>query len=110
MTDNLSSSIDLNRAPIYYSLNMQDSLLPQFTCIKVKAAQDPPQASDQDLTSCMHSLRGGVGSNMQLYEPEVILSLHLSRSLEVKYIPEFQAVPVTVDRYSTARYHSMASV
>ena len=37
-----------------------------------------------------------VGSNIQLYEPGIILSLHLSRSLGVKYIPEYQAVPVTV--------------
>jgi hypothetical protein len=28
----------------------------------------------------MHSLRGGVGSNIWLYEPGTILSLHLVRS------------------------------
>ena len=35
---------------------------------------------DHDLSSCMHSLRGGVGSNIWLYEPGIILSLHLVRS------------------------------
>jgi hypothetical protein len=34
---------------------------------------------DHDLSSCMHSLRGGVGSNIWLYEPGIILSLHLAR-------------------------------
>ena len=42
-------------------------------------AQDPPQVPDHDLSSCMHSLRGGVGSNIWLYEPGIILSLHLAR-------------------------------
>ena len=49
-------------------------------------AQDPPQVPDHDLSSCMYSLRGGVGSNIWLYEPGIILSLHLARSaLKIPY-------------------------
>ena len=49
-------------------------------------AQDLPQEPNQDLPSCMHSLRGGVGSNIWLYEPGTILSLQLARSaLKIPY-------------------------
>ena len=84
-------------------------------------AQDLPQEPDQDLTSCMHSLRGGVGSNIWLYEPGIILSLHLARSAlktsygayarsyKLRLKSDYKAEPITTSRYKAVRYHYMAS-